>query len=134
MPNVDGFAEFVAEEVRKDFGVGLTIYAPADREIVWEATANGREGAGDTLGAAINQLSQRLDYTSKDIRHDEEPSLVKRVAELARKQDSPLVITLTDTGWDVTVPIDQDHYSCAGYEVAECLRNMLDNLLGETND
>jgi len=134
MPDVDGFFSFVSEELGKDHGSGLTVYAPGPDQLDWEVVGGGKGASHDTLTGALNQLSRVLDFTGKDLKVDEEPSLIKRVAEQAGETSSPLVVTYGDTGWIATVPITSTNYSCVGHELTNCLHDLLIKLLGETND
>lgn len=130
--NVDYFFEFVAEELSKDHGSSLTVYAPSGDSQVWTVSCSLGEGLGNDLTAALNRLSQKLDFTSKDIPHEDEPSLVKRVAELVLERGSALTVMCADRdpGWRAGAGPDEDIRTTSGHTMNECLLAMMNDILG----
>lgn len=130
--NVDHFFQFMVEELSKDHGSSLTVYAPSDHRKEWAVSCNFGEELGDDLTAALNRLSQKLDFTSKDIPHEDEPSLVKRVAEISLERGTALTVTYADRdpGWRAVSGHNENVRNTSGHTMNECLLAMMNDLLG----
>lgn len=136
MPYVDAFFQFVSEELARDHKSSITVYAPTPGTEGWVISCNEAEASGATLSGALNALSQTLNFTSKDLRIDEEPSLVKRVAEIALEQGGSLGVMYADSdpAWRAVTGTTENHQITSGHNLGECLLNMMNQLLGEPND
>lgn len=133
MPNVDAFFQFVVEELNKEGISGVRLGLIQAR---WYGNFDGavemHEGA--SLTELLNKISKSCDFTSKDLRVTEEPSVVKRTIELASERSALLHVTLSDhpPGWVAKVSgmprVVREH------DLQTCLINTMDNIFGETND
>lgn len=127
MPLVDAFFEFISEGLNEEGVVGLTVI---QTEAGWSVGSSRGVFSETTLPAALNAMSRAVDFTHKDLQVAEEPSLLKRVAELAGPRG--VVVHLLDGSpqWCVTVENDEMHER-RGVRLDDVLREALEVLLGE---
>ena len=129
MTHVDAFLQFVVEEVGRDKLGPFEV--KTDDGTAWTVKTSKSLSTAPSLTMALNHTSQALDFTSKDLAMLEEPSVSKRVIELAALQKARLVIQAPGDGpmWTIDVEGPKLRARSEAFTLEEAMKNLLDDLI-----
>lgn len=134
MTSVDAFLQFIVEELAKEGTPSVVLGVSLGEGEPWTVKSRGgnndSEALGDNLAAALNILSMQVDFTSKELNVAEEPSLAKRVAELAALHGASLTLQAPRSKINWTVRVPELGLQHEAFTLDTALQLLLDDLIG----